>query len=112
MDKLEPKGAVHKYCTMCVCGDRQYNSKEVENCTGDQAWIGPCPFYHYRMGDKRVPPKVFKSFCQECYGDNEQINCQVEKCPCWPYRQGKNPALAGKGTPANLIPGARWLVGR
>lgn len=96
MEKLAPKEAVMHYCRECVQG---LNRPElVKNCEGDKALNGPCPFFEYRLGEKRASVRVFCKFCLDRMCGSEQAvkECTTESCQCFPYRFGKNPALAGK----------------
>jgi len=95
-EKLAPKDAIRSYCTQCL-GLKQFNAEQVKDCEGDQALNGPCAFYPYRLGN-RPTVKVFRAFCLDCMcGYSESVKeCTVENCECYPYRQGKNPALTGK----------------
>ena len=96
-EKLSPMDAVRAYCTQCL-GMTRWNEKEVEDCQGDQAACGPCPFYPYRLG-KRPTMKTFRKLCLDCtQGDREYVReCPATFCPCYPYRMGSNPALIGIG---------------
>ncbi len=94
--KLTPKGAVRAYCKQCL-GLMRWNGEAVDDCQGDRAANGPCPFHPYRMG-RRPSVKVFRCFCLHCTGgDRAYVNdCPATSCPAYPYRFGKNPALTGK----------------
>jgi hypothetical protein len=95
IEKLTPKDTVHNFCHTCVCSRMD---DEVDNCQGDKAYAGPCAFYPYRNGDKRISVKVFRAFCMDCQGDSYQAieKCNVEQCLVYPYRFGKNPAMIGR----------------
>ena len=95
-EKLPPGQAVRAYCTECL-GLTRWNREAIEDCQGDQASCGPCPFYDYRLG-KRISLKVFRRYCLYCTcGDRIYVDeCPTSSCPCYPYRHGKNPALKGK----------------
>ena len=100
-EKSTPMESVHKYCRECVCGDKQFNPEEVRNCTGDKAFLGPCPMYPYRMGTKRPSVRRMREFCIMCCGHSAYlvVDCPTEDCQFHPYRMGKNPARKGKGNP-------------
>ena len=95
-DKLTPLQALRAYCIQCLCLPR-WNREAIDDCQGDQAACGPCPFFLYRMG-RRIPVKVFRRFCLDCTGGDRVYiqDCPAGNCPCYPYRFGKNPALIGK----------------
>jgi len=97
MQKLEPKEAIRAYCTQCL-GMKQFNHEAVKNCQGDESMVGPCAFFPYRLGGKRVTVKVFRKFCLACMCDDREAvrECPTHNCECHPYRLGTNPALAGK----------------
>ena len=96
--KQPPKQTAHKWCHYCV---QSRNEKDVEDCTGHTVYATgkPCPFYEYRMGNKRISVKVFRKFCLECMGglSNMVADCEQENCSIYSYRFGKNPARAGIG---------------
>lgn len=39
------------------------------------------------------PVKAIRAYCLECVcGSSEEVKrCHIEKCPLFPFRQGKNP---------------------
>ena len=97
-----PKQTVHAWCHYCI-QDRQ--DSEVENCGGQLVYATgqPCPFFPYRMG-KRVPVKVIRAFCLECMGGRTDfvLDCSTFNCQLYPYRMGKNEALARRGDESRL----------
>ena len=97
VEKLTPAVAVRDYCTQCL-GLKQFNTEQIKDCQGDQAANGPCPFYPYRLGHRRISVKIFRCFCMDCTGaDRAYIeDCPASTCPCYLYRFGSNPALVGK----------------
>ena len=92
-----PKEACLAYCRECVQGERR--PELVESCQGDQAIGGLCPFYPYRLGQKRPSVKVIRKFCVQCMGGSEHLvrDCESVECLCWPYRMGTNPSRKGIG---------------
>ena len=46
-----------------------------------------------------TPMKAIRAKCIDCSGGSvyEPKYCTVKQCPLWPYRDGHNPALKGKG---------------
>ena len=46
-----------------------------------------------------TPVKAIRANCIECSGHNfaEVKRCEMDYCPLYPYRMGKNPSRAGKG---------------
>lgn len=98
--KRSPMDAVRAYCAQCL-GMTQWNRDKIEDCQGDQAACGPCPFYPYRLR-KRPAMKTFRKFCIDCVkGDINCISeCPSTTCPVYPYRFGHNPALIGIGRKA------------
>lgn len=98
--RFTPSEAVHEFCRQCVCGNSQFNSKEVLNCFGNKAYTGSCVFYPYRMGKRRVSVKTIRKFClQCCNGDRLYVSeCPAPTCPCHPYRFGGNPARKKTGS--------------
>ena len=92
-DKLTPGEAIRAYCTQCQ-GTKQFNADQTGNCEGDH--IG-CSFFPYRLG-KRLPVKVFRSFCINCMGGFRDgvLDCPAPKCPVHAYRMGTNPSLTGQ----------------
>ena len=93
-----PSQTIRAYCHYCV---QSRKDLEVENCTGYIVFATgkPCPFYKYRMGNKRPPVKVMRQFCLECMGGNKEAvkECSTSNCLIHPFRFGKNPALARRG---------------
>ena len=94
---MTPKETVKAYCTQCL-GLTQFNAVAVQDCQGDQAFAGPCPFFPYRLG-KRTPVRVFRAFCIDCMGGQPRLvkDCPATTCEVFPYRMGKNPAKKGQG---------------
>ena len=99
--KRTPKEILHEYCHDCI---RKYGRDdqlvtEVKNCGGDLvlATGRSCPFYPYRLGNRRPPMKVLRQFCLECMGGSAQFvrECKSTNCPLHLYRFGKNPARRG-----------------
>ena len=103
LQKLTPKQTVHNWCHYCV---QSRADRDVEGCTGYIVYATgkPCPFYEYRMGDKRISVKIFRKFCLECMGGSSLMvaECEKENCPMYSYRFGKNPARAGMGRIDNI----------
>jgi len=97
---LTPKQTVHKYCRYCV-GSKF--AADVMVCGGDMvlATGKACPFYPYRMGNKRLSVRVFRQFCLECMGGRADYvrECSTRDCPIHGYRMGKNPVLQGVRKP-------------
>ena len=98
---LTPKASLHEYCHYCTLKkgrDGQFVT-EVKNCGGDLvlATGRSCPFYLYRLGNRRPPMKVLRQFCLECMGGSAQFvrECKSTNCPLHLYRFGKNPARRG-----------------
>ncbi|MEE9913673.1 MAG: hypothetical protein K4571_18335 [Deltaproteobacteria bacterium] len=93
-----PARTLHAKCHYCV---QSRSDPDVENCTGYIVFATgkPCPFYEYRMGNKRPSVKVMRTYCLECMGGSKTAvkECGTEDCLIHPYRFGKNPARAGKG---------------
>lgn len=93
-----PFGTIQSYCHYCV---QSRSDSEVENCTGHIVFTtgAPCPFYEYRMGRKRSSVKIMRRFCLDCMGGNKAAvkECSTYDCLIYPFRFGKNPALARKG---------------
>jgi len=96
IEKLTPTETVRARCAQCL-GMKQFNAEAVKDCQGDQATLGSCAFFPYHLG-RRIPVKVFRAFCLQCMGGQRDFiaDCEIEDCPCYPYRFGKNPALKGK----------------
>ena len=96
--KLPPKQTAHNWCHYCV---QSRADRDVEECTGYIVYATgkPCPFYEYRMGNKRISVKIFRKFCLECMGGASLMVAECDKvnCPMHPYRFGKNPARSGIG---------------
>lgn len=95
--RLSPSQAVKAHCQECL-GLNQFNRQEIEACQGDNCFTGPCPLFPYRLG-RRIPVKVFRSFCKHCMGGNDSLikDCPSENCKIYPYRFGKNPSRQGIG---------------
>jgi hypothetical protein len=93
-----PQQTIRAYCHYCI---QSRLVADVENCTGDivHATGKPCPFYEYRVGQKRPSVKIMRRFCLECQGNNMAfvLECEMEDCLIHPYRMGKNPARTGRG---------------
>jgi hypothetical protein len=93
-----PSRTIRAHCHYCV---QSRSALEVENCTGHIVFATgqPCPFYDYRMGNKRPTVKVMRLFCLDCMGGSKDAvkECTINDCLIHPFRFGKNPALAGKG---------------
>jgi hypothetical protein len=96
--RKSPARTIRAHCHYCV---QSRSDSEVENCTGHIVFATgkPCPFYEYRMGNKRPSVKVMRKYCLECMGGSKEAvkECETEDCLIHPYRFGKNPARAGKG---------------
>ena len=109
-DKWTPMEAVRVYCTQCL-GMTQWNREKIQDCEGDQATNGACPFFPYRMG-KRPGVSVFRKYCLYCTcGDRAYVSeCPAEKCPAYPYRFGHNPAKKGQGHNAELMQKVRGAI--
>jgi hypothetical protein len=99
--RRSPSRTIRVHCHYCV---QSRSDKEVENCTGHIVFATgkPCPFYEYRMGNKRSSVKNMRKFCLECQGGNKEFvrDCTTNYCLIHPFRFGKNPARAGKGQSA------------
>jgi len=95
--KLTPKEAVKAMCVNCL-GLNQFSAELVKDCEGNMALNGVCPLYPFRLG-KRVSVKNFRTYCLYCVGGSKEwvSECPTKTCAIYPYRFGKNPALAGKG---------------
>jgi len=96
MEYLTPKEAARAQCVQYL-GLSQFSTKEIKNCQGDRAFLGPCPLFPYRLGG-RVTVKALRKFCLQCQGSSFLAveECETEDCPLHRYRMGKNPAMAGK----------------
>ena len=98
-----PSRTIQAQCHICV-GSR--SAAEVKNCTGHIVFATgkPCAFYQYRTGGKRPFIKIMRQFCLDCMGGSREAvrECSTADCLIHPYRFGKNPALAGKRTPAGI----------
>ena len=112
VSKLTPMDSVHEQCKECVCGTKLFNPKEVLNCTGDKAFIHPCPLFKYRMGDNKSSLKAMRQTCLMCMGESELLvaECDTENCPLHPYRFGKNPSRKGIGATAEQMAELRARV--
>jgi hypothetical protein len=99
-----PMETIKAHCHQCV---NSRSETEVKNCTGDLVYATgkPCPFYPHRNGGRRPKIKVMRIFCLECMGGSrEAVNeCSTADCLIYPFRFGKNPALAGKGATAEQM---------
>lgn len=95
-EKLPPAQALRAYCTQCL-GLNRWNREAVEDCQGDRAANGACPFYPFRMG-RRISIKAFRAYCIYCAGGDRKYirECPATTCPCYPYRLGKNPTMTGR----------------
>ena len=104
---MTPTKSVRAQCTQCL-GLTQFNAEAVQDCQGDQAFTGPCPFFPYRLG-KRIPVRVFRAFCLQCMGDSRGLvrECETKTCPVHPYRMGTNPAKKGQGASAEHMESIR-----
>lgn len=93
-----PKETLHEWCHYCI---QSRLDDDVKDCGGDFiiATGKPCPFYNFRMGDKRPPIKLFREFCLECMGGRSDFvrECETADCQIHPYRLGRNMARTGKG---------------
>ena len=96
--RKSPSQTIRAHCHYCV---QSRSDLEVENCTGHIVFATgkPCPFYEYRMGNKRPSVKVMRQFCLDCMGGSKEAirECSTDDCLIHPFRFGKNPALKGKG---------------
>jgi len=74
----------------------RWSRESIDDCQGDQAANGACPFYPYRMG-RRPPIQIFQRYCLYCAGgDREYVReCPATSCPAYPYRFGTNPKRGG-----------------
>ena len=92
-----PLQTIRSFCISCVGG----HSKEVATCDGDGTIPGfmQCNFHPYRLGKGRPSVKILRNFCLQCMGGSSVFvkECEAEYCAIYPYRFGKNQALAGKG---------------
>lgn len=93
-----PALTIQAHCHCCV---QSRKDSDVENCTGHIVFATgkPCPFYEYRIGNKRPSVKVMRKFCLECEGGSKEAvkECSIDDCLIHPFRFGKNPTRAGKG---------------
>jgi len=93
-----PSQAIRAHCHYCV---QSRKDSEVENCTGHIVFATGkrCPFYEYRVGNKRPSVKIMRKFCIECMGGSKEAvkECSTGDCLIHPFRFGKNPNLARKG---------------
>jgi len=93
-----PASTLRAYCHYCV---QSRSDLEVKNCTGGLVFASkkPCPFYAYRTGGKRAPVKVMRQFCLDCMGGGKEAvrESSIIDCLIYPFRFGKNPALARQG---------------
>ncbi len=101
-EKPYPLRAIRLACLACCCD----NDADVRACTGTLLYEAPCTLHEYRMGKapakKRRPPlKAIRAYCLACMGGSayEVGQCPSEfTCVLWPYRDGHNPSLRGKGS--------------
>ncbi len=109
-EKFTPMEAVRAYCTQYL-GMTQWNREKIQDCEGDQATNGACPFFPYRMG-KRLGVSAFRKYCLYCTcGDRAYVlSCPAETCPVYPYRFGHNPAMKGRGHNAELMEKVRGQI--
>ena len=51
-----------------------------------------------------TPLRAIRAKCLECIGggSREVRHCSAEDCPLFPFREGKNPNVKRKATPAQL----------
>jgi len=93
---LQPKEAIRHMCKECL-GLKVWDSKQVENCTGNDGFLHSCVLYPYRMG-KRIPIKMFREECIQCQGGSQKgvRECATENCPLFIYRMGVNEVHRGK----------------
>ncbi len=90
-----PAETLRAWCGYCIQSTRR---AEIENCGGYLVYATgrPCHFYAYRLGGKRVPARVFKTFCTECQGSALHAReCPQASCPLFPFRHGRNPNIRG-----------------
>jgi hypothetical protein len=99
--RKSPSQTIRAHCHYCV---QSRADAEVENCTGQIVFATgkPCPFYEYRMGNKRPSVKIMRQLCLDCMGSSKEAvkECSTSDCLIYPFRFGKNPACAGKGQSA------------
>jgi hypothetical protein len=99
--RKSPSRTIRAHCHYCV---QSRSDSEVGNCTGHIVFATgkPCPFYEYRMGNKRPSVKIMRQFCLECVGGSKKAvgDCETSDCLIHPFRFGKNPARTGKGQSA------------
>jgi len=75
--------AVHAFCLNCV-GDLE---SEIAPCSGDEAYMGACPLYEYRLGNVQVPIQKIKQACFDCAShDDLVVDCVNTKCAFYDYR--------------------------
>ena len=107
-----PLATIKAHCHNCV-GSRL--DSEVENCTGYLVFATgkPCPFFPFRTGGRRPKIKVMRQFCLECMGGNREAvaECSTIGCLVYPFRFGKNPALARKGQTAERMTAINPFLG-
>jgi hypothetical protein len=96
--RKSPSRTIRAHCHYCV---QSRSDSETENCTGYIVFATgkPCPFYEYRLGNKRPSIKIMRQFCLDCMGGSKEVvkECTTGDCLIHPFRFGKNPALTGKG---------------
>lgn len=83
---------IREFCRACV-GSKE----EVKSCTGNKAFLGPCPLYSYRTGTvrKNMAPKyrvfqaVLKTYSQ-CQGGSSKavVDCDTKDCALHDLRLG------------------------
>jgi hypothetical protein len=90
---VAPRRTISNNCIDCVGG-----ASMVRDCQGDKLFDGPCLFYRYRMGRRRLSVRLIRKHCLWCMGGNEKLvrECPSKTCPFLPYRMGKNPQLKGR----------------
>jgi hypothetical protein len=97
-----PSQTIHAQCHYYV---QSISETDVKNCTGHVVLASgqPCPFFDYRMGQKRVSIKIIRKFCIQCMGGCIVFvrKCETQNCFLHSYRLGKNPARSGIGQNAD-----------
>jgi hypothetical protein len=102
--KRTPLETVRAQCLHC-CGG---NSAEVATCDADDTHPGyhVCLFHKHRMGKGRISVKAIKKFCVQCMSGKLDVKpsimklvreCTTISCYCYPYREGHNPSMVGRG---------------
>jgi hypothetical protein len=69
--------------------------------------------YEYLLAGKRIrvenksitPTRAIRIHCIDCSGGSmaDARNCEIETCPLWPYRMGKNPRSLQTNEPAGHV---------